>query len=448
MYSVFFYRPDNPLLDESKRKNPEIPISGGVKKPCRIRRPWSHIETIALLDAVEIHGEHNWRAVADELGQDGYNRKSDQCSRHYKVKGLGSTLNLTDTVMSSGKHCLSASQDETCDVMAVVAIFFGFFGFFVSALSDTLILFHQHCISQFYQFCFYIYYHSLILSQFQLQSKRSKMLHWILLLILIIVIAMITWRHGGDLLKMSPKGSTNGRGETPFDDISTMFGAFEGGKESDLELFMIRHGQADGETLTELGKEQATKTAEYLKKRFGKKVSDVTIYSSPAQVAVDTAEIIREALKVKEVIVDKCLAEVDRGDGGKDFSKEPELGQKLKDANASFNAEYPDQLDQHKHSDEYFKLLQKTFGGENISQKLKSLREFVDKTKSHTGPVIVISHSGVIGLITPDLVAVSQKGSYLVGDTRHGKNCTITYYQEKAGKPVILVPTNSVHLAS
>jgi len=229
-----------------------------------------------------------------------------------------------------------------------------------------------------------------------------------------------------------------------------MFGAAEGGtgKESELELFMIRHGQVDGETISEVGKEQATKTAEYLKKRFGKKSSDVTIYSSPAQAALDTAAIIRETLKVKEpVITDERLAEVDRGDGGKDFSKEPELGQKLKDANISFNQEYPDQLDQHKHSDEYFKLLQKTFGGENISQKLKSLREFVDTARSHTGPVIMISHSGVIGLLTPDLVAVSQKGSYLVGDTRHGKNCTITYYQEKNGKPVILVPTNSVHLA-
>jgi broad specificity phosphatase PhoE len=265
------------------------------------------------------------------------------------------------------------------------------------------------------------------------------MIVWILLLILIILIAIVVAKNSSFGLFAPITGG---------DDY---YETATGGSMDDLELYMIRHGQASLETgeLTELGKEQATKTGEYLKQRFGKKGSDVIIYTSPTQSAKETADIIHGIVKAKKApVVDKRLEELDRGDGGKDFASEPELGQKLKDANMSFNKEYPDQLDQHKHSGEYFKLLQKTFGGENIQDRLKTLRGFVDELRKHGGPVIVISHSGVINLLSPDLVSVSQKGSYLIGDTRHGKNCTITYYEEKAGKPVILVPTNSVHMAS
>jgi broad specificity phosphatase PhoE len=261
------------------------------------------------------------------------------------------------------------------------------------------------------------------------------MLLWILLIILLIVIAFKVWKHGVPTLDLgSSKNAMNdvvGRGE------------------SELELFLVRHAKADdgGENISDVGREQAAKTGKYLKTRLSD-TKNVVIYSSPAPISVATAEVIREELALSDPIKqDDRLAELDRGDGGKDFSAEPELAQKLKTANLEFAEKYPDPLDQHKHSDEYFKLLQKTFGGENVNARLQKLRKFMDEIRSTAGHVIVITHSGIIGILAPDLVSVSQKGSYLTGDTRNGRNCTITYYDEKDGKPILLVPTNSMHLA-
>src|SRR3989339_214859 len=72
-------------------------------------------------------------------------------------------------------------------------------------------------------------------------------------------------------------------------------------------FYLIRHGQKVGEAgdpgLTELGKEQAGKTAEFLK---DKKI--FKIYSSTFARAKETAEIINETLKVG-VIFDNRLRE-------------------------------------------------------------------------------------------------------------------------------------------
>jgi broad specificity phosphatase PhoE len=272
---------------------------------------------------------------------------------------------------------------------------------------------------------------------------------WILLLILLIVIATKLWQNGIPSIPLALKNESARSVEGAAEVKCTVVHDKTGSADSEFEMFLVRHGQTDeAGALNEKGIEQASKTGAYLKNRFGKHSGDVVIYSSPTQSALDTAKSLQEALGTKtDIIQDERLAELDRGDGGKNFAEFPDLGQKLKDANASFAKKHPDPLDQHKSSDEYFALLQKTFGGEDIRKRLKDLRALVDEMHKHQH-VIVVTHSGIIGLLAPDLVAVSQKGSYLTGDVRHGKHCTITYYDEKNGKPVLLVPTNSVHLAN
>jgi broad specificity phosphatase PhoE len=113
--------------------------------------------------------------------------------------------------------------------------------------------------------------------------------------------------------------------------------------------------------------------------------------------------------------------------------------------NAEFAKKYPDPIDQHKRSDEYFALLKKNFGGDDLAKRIGQLREFLSDARKHPR-VVVVSHSGIIGLWVPDLVSVSQKGSYLEGDYKNGKNCSITYYSELDGRPALLIPPNTVHL--
>lgn len=230
-----------------------------------------------------------------------------------------------------------------------------------------------------------------------------------------------------------------------------------GGYEPDFELYLIRHGQTDTNAkglantkddptpLNETGKEQAIKTGKYLKQRFGKESSKIVIYSSPSVRALETADLIKSELNSGEIIIDDRLIETDKGEfSGKDFSKDLDLQKRFAAMNAEFAATYPDPIDQHIHSDEYFALLRKSFGGDDLTGRLINLRDALLDMHKHPR-VIAISHSGIIGLWVQDLVKVSQK-TQIEGDYKNGKNCSITYYAESHDRPLLLIPPNTVHL--
>lgn len=86
-------------------------------------------------------------------------------------------------------------------------------------------------------------------------------------------------------------------------------------------FYLIRHGQKVGEAgdpgLTELGKDQARKTAEFLK---DKKI--VKIYSSTFARAKETAEIIKKTLKVGIVFDDRLRERMNWGSVSKQTLEE------------------------------------------------------------------------------------------------------------------------------
>jgi broad specificity phosphatase PhoE len=228
------------------------------------------------------------------------------------------------------------------------------------------------------------------------------------------------------------------------------------------EIYILRHGESEANKaniaqgseydtgLTTLGREQAEKTGEYLKKYRIKDRNFDAIYSSPLKRAFETAEIISDIIEFDEDITqERRLVERDKGRlSGMD--KKSDLIQSVFAEFDKLNAENEDPIEnyniQFRH-DVYQQVGDKyNFAGESDYDAEKRAENMLeDIIKSDHSKILIVSHGGFLaGLIR---VMINTTWVPFVS----GGNCWLAYVtyemdEKKCGKYRLESPPNRQHL--
>jgi broad specificity phosphatase PhoE len=221
------------------------------------------------------------------------------------------------------------------------------------------------------------------------------------------------------------------------------------------EIYLIRHGETEynklgisqgGEAdieLNDLGKEQAKKTGEYLKKyRMNDKPFDM-IFSSPMKRTKETAEII-----AAEILFDGKICYLDdlrehRNGKLSGLKKDDPLKIKIK---KFINDNLPIDPIKRFDNDKMDKMLNDEFNlnyEESKQIKKRAIKVFNKIMNMNYKKIIIVSHSGLLGRLLQKLFNITR---YPIGDFDAGNNCWISYIIFKNNKYKMISPPNTSHL--
>jgi len=223
-----------------------------------------------------------------------------------------------------------------------------------------------------------------------------------------------------------------------------------------MRFILIRHGQAvhnvsetyahdtASSKLTDLGREQAKLTGEYLKK-FG--LNPSLLVTSTMIRTIETAAIIRDVVSFK--CPEENLKLFDEFD--KDISHEQAMeGMKMieefsekykKDPIAYFTkaAALEDEMDKK------YKVSKQHTGKERAKTTAKQIA-FMKGLKGYV--ILMALHGGVIAYLVADILKIPYESEYVgIGKKKRG-NCSITIfdYDKKKDEFTCIVPTSTSHL--
>lgn len=226
----------------------------------------------------------------------------------------------------------------------------------------------------------------------------------------------------------------------------------------------IAQGNGTNTELTELGKQQAKKTGEFLKsKQQYSKIT--TMYCSSAQRAVETAKIIALELGIdfKTIIQSDLLVEGDNGDLiGTTYEQRLEIerkkfDEKFLDEKKFLESKIPDPFDLallHTRFQKSFNKYIKTFNAETSKQVAERLHKFFKQypPTQHSGNMLIISHNGTINAAIAHLCKCKFESFEFIkkipdpkkpGKLTTEKNCHITIMTDKFE---LLLPRYNLHL--
>jgi broad specificity phosphatase PhoE len=243
-----------------------------------------------------------------------------------------------------------------------------------------------------------------------------------------------------------------------------------GGKQEMVKIIFVRHGEATHNiavnerydtaniVLTDKGREQATKTGEYLNKVFGKFDE---IYTSPLTRCVQTSDLIAKEINYdsSKTIVDGLLTEVgaEAKTNGWSHKEEAELVDKNKKAQNLFK-EFENEIDPYKkpylmrkYIEEYENLL-----GFNPTTKEaeENCEKFLNKLKkSKAKKILVISHGQTIDIFQK-MICNIDKFNHVIFSSKIcstlkelAGNCCIMCTKIENNKYELVVPRNTNHLS-
>jgi probable phosphoglycerate mutase len=199
-------------------------------------------------------------------------------------------------------------------------------------------------------------------------------------------------------------------------------------------IYVVRHGETDTNlnnkvndknisvTINKTGIKQAKKTGKYLKNRNLAK-SNCIMYSSPSERAIATAKIISNSLELKDIKQDDRIIEFDQGllSG---LDKSSPISQQFHSEFDKFTKKYKnDRISIELNFDEFDKHKAKKYKAELRSDIKKRIEAFLDSLPNKPKNIIIVTHSGIIGIIQELLTGPFPDKA--CGDLTNGKNCTI-----------------------
>ncbi len=223
-------------------------------------------------------------------------------------------------------------------------------------------------------------------------------------------------------------------------------------------FILVRHGQAahnvsetyshdtGGSKLTDLGKEQARRTGEYLKK-FGLKPS--LLVTSTMIRTIETGAIIRDAVGFKCTeenlkLFDEFAHDVSHQDAMEGMKMIEEFGEKYKNDPIAYFSKHADLEDE---MDKKYKVSKQYTRKERTKTTAKQIA-FMKKINGEV--ILLVLHSGVISHLVADILKIphTYNSEYLGQGKKPGGNCSITIfdYDRKKDEFTCIVPTSTSHL--
>jgi len=220
-------------------------------------------------------------------------------------------------------------------------------------------------------------------------------------------------------------------------------------------IYVVRHGETDTNlnnkvndknisvTINKTGIKQAKQTGTYFKNRKLYKKNCI-IYSSPSERAIATAKIISNEIKLKDIKQDDRIIEFDQGLLSGLDANSPILEQ-FKSEFDKFTKKYKnDRISIELNFGEFDKHKAKKYKAELRSNIKKRVESFLDSLPSKPKNIIIVTHSGIIGIIQELLTGPFPDKA--CGDLTNGKNCTIMGITKTDKTFKVISFPNSEHL--
>jgi probable phosphoglycerate mutase len=220
-------------------------------------------------------------------------------------------------------------------------------------------------------------------------------------------------------------------------------------------IYVVRHGETDSNlnnkvndknisvTINKTGIKQAKQTGKYFKSRKISK-SNCIVYTSPSERALATVKIICSELKIPDIKHDDRIIEFDQGllSG---LDKSSSVLQQYHSEYYKFEKKYKnDRITIDLNFDEFDKHKAKKYKAELKSDIKKRAKSFLDSIPNKPKNIIVVTHSGIMGIIQELLTgAIPYKSC---GDLTNGKNCSVMCITRNNKTFKLITFANTEHL--
>lgn len=223
-----------------------------------------------------------------------------------------------------------------------------------------------------------------------------------------------------------------------------------------VKFYFIRHGETDFNKLgisqghkavniNEKGRKQATLTGNYLK-QYRNKLKFNLIISSPLLRAKQTSKIIADILKIKDIIYNDNLKELDMGDfTGKIKTEKYQI---IRNQINNLQKKFKDPIEFHKNKykiDNYMFKNYKMETNKNAQLRAKKFIKSLTKLRKYN-KVIIVSHGKILSNLFSVMFKIPYKiDSKLNMSKDNNSNCFISLVELKKKFKMITLPSN-LHL--